>query len=298
MEFHDFLANAGFDVWIDKRQLKGGQNWDFEIKKDLRDSWDGLPGYETDLQVIRLNSEENPQVSEISDVIKGWLVAQGMEQRRVRFEQNPEFYNFGESRSFRQNSFEASCGEPKIKERVISISYSAWWYNAKAAHPNHFFRTFNFMLDPVVEIKSLEDVFKDSAAALGVVSEEAGRQLLRQSFEGMTLNDEPLSLPEEWVRSGTQAWDDLASFAFGEEGIELLFAPYQVAAYAFGPQFVTIPYTQVVKLMKKEFAHALGVEHLTRDYPRWPFGAEAEKGRTVVSECSEGPFTGAGQESS
>jgi hypothetical protein len=36
LRFHDDLARAGYNVWMDKHRLKGGQNWDFEIKKALQ----------------------------------------------------------------------------------------------------------------------------------------------------------------------------------------------------------------------------------------------------------------------
>ena len=35
-EFHDYLYSKGYDVWFDKRRLKPGQNWDFEIKRALK----------------------------------------------------------------------------------------------------------------------------------------------------------------------------------------------------------------------------------------------------------------------
>ena len=36
LEFHDYLSSQGFNVWMDKRRLKGGQNWDFQIKRALQ----------------------------------------------------------------------------------------------------------------------------------------------------------------------------------------------------------------------------------------------------------------------
>lgn len=28
--YYDYLAREGFNLWMDKKKLKGGQNWDFE----------------------------------------------------------------------------------------------------------------------------------------------------------------------------------------------------------------------------------------------------------------------------
>ena len=35
-EFCDDLSRRGFNVWMDKRRIKGGQNWDFEINRALQ----------------------------------------------------------------------------------------------------------------------------------------------------------------------------------------------------------------------------------------------------------------------
>lgn len=33
--FCDYLVNQGFNVWIDCRCLKPGQNWEFEIRREI-----------------------------------------------------------------------------------------------------------------------------------------------------------------------------------------------------------------------------------------------------------------------
>jgi hypothetical protein len=373
-EFHDFLVGKGFQVWMDKRNIKGGQNWDFEIKRALqkaaiivvflsqnsvnrrgyaqreikialdqarekliddiyllpimldadvpipvelqgiqvvrpedgntmdaaaeaidmqlvelgaaaarlqgeselrwalathKDSWQGLPGYDTEYQFPRFQSDLYPQVSEITDVIRGWLASRCMATRSVKYDQDTEFHNFGQNRFRRQNSWEATCGDPRIKEGVVSISYSIWWYGAGAAHPNQGFHSFAFTLDPVTEIKSLEEIFEDPAAAFVVMQDAVRKSLLAQTFDGMTDGEEPLTLSQREVEEGTSSWSDFAAFAFNEEGVDILFGSYHVAAYAFGPQIASVPYVPLARLMKKHFAHALGLDHLLWDTPAW-----------------------------
>lgn len=365
-EFYDFLTNRGFNVWFDKRRLKGGQNWGFEIKRALakaeivvvflsensvdrrgyaqreiklaidqsqekliddvylipilldevaiprqlkgiqalkasdndckaelvgsleaqfqrlgqesarlqgeaklrwsisnyRDCWDGLPGHDTSLQLLHFSSEMYPQASEITDVLKGWLLGQVMRERTVKFAQSSDAYSFGDSRTFRQNTWDASSAEPKIKERVISISYSVWLYAAMAAHPSQYFRTFSFTLDPITQIEHLEDIFEDRAAAFALIQTEARRELLSERREEGADGSQVYSLTEDYVNLGTSSWSDFDNFVFAEQAIELLFSTYQVAPYVFGPQVVSIPYEKVASLMRKHFALALGVEHL------------------------------------
>jgi len=61
----------------------------------------------------------------------------------------------------------------------------------------------------------------------------------------------------------------LTAFAFVEDGIEFLFGPYQVAPYAFGAQIVKVEYGSLVKLMRKEWSAALGIQYMTYDRPTW-----------------------------
>ena len=35
LEYFDWLKKNGFNVWMDCRSIKAGQNWDFEIKRGL-----------------------------------------------------------------------------------------------------------------------------------------------------------------------------------------------------------------------------------------------------------------------
>jgi hypothetical protein len=92
-------------------------------------------------------------------------------------------------------------------------------------------------------------------------------QLLHGAHPNDEQKDDGYELDEEYVNSGTSQWDDFANFVFSDDGIEFLFSPYQVAAYAFGPQFATIAYNQVAKLMHRHYAFALGIEYLQRDQP-------------------------------
>lgn len=385
-EYYDFLVGEGLPVWMDKRSIKGGQDWDFHCMRALqkasivviflspqyvasqgyaqreskvaldqaqakrtgdiylipvmlepdlqipveyadihvirpedgdpmqatveainlqleqlyteaariqgeselswtltshKDVWDGLPGYECEYQLPCLSSDLYPHASEITAVVRGWLLDQVMGERKVKFGQDPELMNFGQSRYRRQNSWEASCGDPKIKGTVVSIAYSIWWYGAGAAHPNQGFHTFAFTLDPVTQIQSLQDIFETPSEALPIIQAEVRAALLAQSFdEG---EGEAFSLDQEWVEGGTKEWDDFGNFFFGEDGIEFLFGSYHVAPYAYGPQTAVVPYQAIVKLLEKHIVSALSVEHLQHEWPPFVAGAGwPEPGETAT----------------
>jgi hypothetical protein len=259
--------------------------WSMTSYKDV---WEGLPGHETSFQLLRFSSDEYPQAFEITEVVQGWLKGEAMAQRDVKFDQSPDFYNFGKDRFFRQHSWDASCGDPKIKERVLSIVYSIWWYGAGAAHPNQGFHTFAFTLDPVTQIHSLRDVFENPDEAFGIIQSEVRAKLLGQSFDYMTNDNTELRLDEEYVENGTKDWTDFAGFAFGDEAIEIFFGSYHVAPYAFGPQVASVEYAKVAKLMRKHYACALGIEHLRTALPAWPFEESASDQKPEVAAEDDG----------
>lgn len=231
-----------------------------------RDLWEGLPGYETSYQLPRFTSEQNPQAHEITDVIRGWVAAEAMAQRDVKFWQSSDHYSFGQDLFFRMNTWEASCNMPIVHGGVVSMSFEVWTMGAGAAHPNMFFKTFAFTLSPVTQITSLQSIFAAPDEALRTIQECVRRQLLYENERFTDEDGPPPLLNEEWVKTGTASWDELANFVFSPDGINLFFAPYQVGPYAFGPQFAKVEYKMLAKLMHRHHAFALGVEHMQRDF--------------------------------
>jgi hypothetical protein len=53
-------------------QDKGGITWS---KRRIKESWDGLPGYEIELEYFEFKSDEYQNISQISDYIKGKLIS-------------------------------------------------------------------------------------------------------------------------------------------------------------------------------------------------------------------------------
>jgi hypothetical protein len=358
LEFYDYLASAGFDVWLDVKRIRPGQPWDFEIRKALetastivvfisnnsvgkrgyvqkeirlalnkldekvlgdiyvipvrldenapippqlsgihvvtgedqackesvaqsirhafeqqgiqitkaqedaniswslhkyKDEWDGLPGYRIDFDWYALRSDHYSNMSDISDMMKGELIQLAGNWRLVKFSQSPDFYNFGEDRERRQNSWEANSSPPIIQGRVISFEYSVWWYGAKAAHPNFGFMTLCFLIDPVARIDTLERIFASAEEALPIVQSEIRRTLVGPSGEV----DKDYPLDAEWVEKGTASWRDLNAFTFGKDAILFSFGAYSVAPYAWGPQSATVAYEKIVHLITPEFRSAL-----------------------------------------
>lgn len=392
IEYHDHLAHHGFDVWMDVRRLKAGQNWDFEIRRALekstiivvflskssvdrrgyaqreikialdqaqdkviddiyllpvmlddvaiptqlskiqvvrhddsdikasliesinfqfdrlglenatfqdttavrwtkakyRDTWEGLPGYDTTFQILKLSSTEYPYVHEITEMIRGWLVRCAMEERETKFSQSPEFHDFGKSRWSRQNTWEAVCSDPKIKGRVLSIVYSIFWYGAGAAHPNHGFRSFCFTLDPVTHISRIEDLFENVDEALSIIQSEVRSQLANKRQDEPSNDDDPV-LDEKWIYDGTKAWSDFSTFAFTSDGVEFFFSPYHVGPYAMGSHVVTVPYSSIISQLHRRFVYALDLHHLQSVWQPLSVSGDDAGGRTERTDDLSDP---------
>jgi hypothetical protein len=234
-----------------------GLRWSVET---VSDQWDGLPGFEFKYDILKLTSPEFPEVSRITDIMRGDAAAQLLSERRAKFDQSPELFNFGQARFRRQNAMEVSCRDPIITQRFLSIVQEVYSWGAGAAHPNHGFATKNFTIDPLVLFDNIGEIFDLSEGALEVIRAQARQFLSAITYEGQQLLD------EKWLMEGTDKWEHFENYAFTAEGMLILFGPYQVGPYAHGSHSVVVPYAEIAKLMKPEIAAALGVEHLMRQF--------------------------------
>jgi hypothetical protein len=185
--------------------------WTSQIKKE---EWDGLPGYEVELQFLNFKSDIYPNVEEIGEYIKGKLLRNLFHHRQEKFSQSPEILNYGQNKFRRTHTFDAHCEEPVIVGKTISIIYSIDWYGAGAAHPNHHFETYNFFLEPVVLIESLESIFVDSEVSFKLLQEEVRKQLSAKLYYDEEITDEEDSsdILKGWIYEGTKEWNDFHSF--------------------------------------------------------------------------------------
>lgn len=241
-------------------QRKGSIAWEERI---LRESWDGIPGYEVELRWLQFDSERYPEVSQISDYIKGQLLPELFEHRAQKVQQLPALFNYAQGKFFRTNTFDAYCSEPTVVGSIVSILCSIHWYGAGAAHPNHSYKSYDFLLEPLILVSSLSEIFEDADEAFPIVQKRVRDQLYAVHASDKA-QDEGAPLDREWVDRGTSAWEDFNAFTFTEESVEIHFAPYAVASYSDGPQSVRVSFENLVRLLRREFVSALKLEHLGR----------------------------------
>jgi len=258
-QIRDSITHQLDRLGIERHEIQQQEQvyWTYDIRKE---EWDGIPGYEVELQFISFRSDTFQNVSDIGEYIKADLLTALFQHRANKISPIHGVFNYGQDRFVRTNTYDARCSEPIIQGKVISIQYAIHWYGAGAAHPNHHFRTYVFLLDPVMRIESLKNIFEAPDDALKQV-----QKLVREALSKIRLNDseaDEWKLDAEWITEGTLKWDDFGAFVFQKDGINILFPPYQVGPYAYGSHSVTIPYEPIVPQIQEIYQSALGIEYI------------------------------------
>ncbi len=120
---------------------------------------------------------------------------------------------------------------------ILSLKLDVDGYHDGAAHPFHYSRAFTFDLATGHQV-NLDQLFLPGTNFLQVLSdycktELAGRDI---AFDASVTGADPL--PDKY-----QNWKMSA------DGLVITFDEYQVAAYAAGPQIVTIPYAALAGIL-------------------------------------------------
>lgn len=216
---------------------EGKIKWRIETKREFRD---GLPGYDVSCQLIDLYSEDFNNLDEISNLINAHLSFDFMKYRENLLEQDSAIFNYGTQQFRRINSIEKNCATVTVVGRVLSVQYSNYYMGARAAHGNIYFDTFNFLLDFPIQIKELKDIFEDHHAARKIIQD----CVIEYAMENIYEDDVDVGV-KKGLEEAVADWYNFDNFIFNEKGIEIFFPPYALAAYAYGPQIVEIPYDKV-----------------------------------------------------
>ncbi len=132
-----------------------------------------------------------------------------------------------------------------LSPEIMSVRYEASVYSAGAAHPNLLYKTLNWDIAHAVSINT-DDLFVAEADWVTRFSELSIADLERQ-FADAGDDFEALSAD---IRSGAgPRAENFRAWTMDRDGITLHFEPYQVAAYAAGPQHVDIPWRELAALL-------------------------------------------------
>jgi len=132
-----------------------------------------------------------------------------------------------------------------IASSVHTVSYIFTIYeDTLGAHGNTFFHTFTFDTSTGAPL-SLADVFVPGSSYLDTLSEKA-----RTKLPGIIADGGDAKM----IANGTEpAEKNFENFFFDNADFVVLFPPYQVAAYAAGPQTLRIPISALSSILRPDY---------------------------------------------
>jgi hypothetical protein len=125
---------------------------------------------------------------------------------------------------------------------VLSLKFTISDYTG-GAHGNSYFQTYTFDLTQN-RVLALGDLFQPGTDILGTLAPIVQQELNAE----MGAYADP-----QWIQDGTSSLDAYTSFTVTPDALVFYFAPYQVAAYAAGPQTVQIPLAQISGVLAPPF---------------------------------------------
>lgn len=133
-----------------------------------------------------------------------------------------------------------------LSPRIISVLYEASVYSSGAAHPNLFYKTLNWDIVVASDIRQ-DDLFVNEADWITRFSELAIEDLENQFAD---VDDDFEAMSTDIRQGAAPRAENFDAWTMDRSGVTLHFEPYQVAAYAAGPQHVDIPWREMADMLR------------------------------------------------
>ncbi|QDP73157.1 DUF3298 and DUF4163 domain-containing protein [Legionella israelensis] len=143
-----------------------------------------------------------------------------------------------------KNGLTITYAIPYRQDSVLSVRLMISTYHRGAAHPNNQTEVLNFIRNKLV---TLDTLFKKDSDYLKIFADYSRKKLLaKEDFD------------KQWVLTGTEPKaDNYKKWYFQKEGLVVIFDTYQVAAYVYGPQTVTIPLSVYRTMLKPDILNSV-----------------------------------------
>lgn len=128
---------------------------------------------------------------------------------------------------------------PYYQNKALSVRLDSSVFHRGAAHPSHAVATFNFVDGRAVQLDNLFLAKKDYLSTIAKVCSQA--------ITAKNISE------AKWISEGTAPTaENYRSWYFTKEGIMVVFSTYQVAAYVYGDQTVSVPLSVLASMIKPE----------------------------------------------
>lgn len=228
------------------------------FEEQLKEQWEGLPGYEIDITFPRFESTTRATTArELSAMFLGRAYTTLVQERQKPWDQSPDLFADRHPSSATNGRWEG-YGIVHATDSLLSLTYDVGWYGAGAAHPNMYFETFAFAYRERLVRLQLSEFFSDPTLAAKRISDLAIQSLSREYWE--RTGERPDDSQIEWFQQG--AGPDLKNFqafSVSADRFTFLFPPYQVSAYALGRWAADVSFYDVLDLLKTDGPHTFAL---------------------------------------
>lgn len=232
---------SGDNISTEMNSLDVSQKLQYSIIK-IAETRDEAPMYDVEIE-YPIFSELNDNFKHINSLIQALMIEELAEMRMSALmdisdlDRDSIFLSMASQIAI---SFDITFSS----QFITSIKFNVFHYGAGAAHPNHWTKVMNYVMNPLTLI-NIHVLFKDNSNYMKVISDYCIEELCKQ------LNiDDINSLEYKSVTEGAgPKIDNYKLFNVTPQGITVTFEEYQVGPYSMGQQNVSIPYDNILDIL-------------------------------------------------
>lgn len=204
------------------------------------------PKYSAVLNYPQISNPTNPSEKKFNQLAKKWALA-NLEDFKKSVTENSHYpvpKDLQAASSTLNVTYDLTSLEPA---KLVSLRVSNDTSMAGAAHPSHKYSGYNYDLTKN-KIVMLSSLFKNESQALEKISKLATERVTTQLKENPNggNNVEIFSDGLTPTAKNYQVWNVVTN------GMRVTFNEYQVAAYVYGPQEITLSFDEIKDLLKSD----------------------------------------------
>jgi Protein of unknown function (DUF3298)/Deacetylase PdaC len=241
---------TAFSLHEEPVEFTGGVELNAKVLKETNKK----QGYEIEAQYPQVTGGMDNRFEKFNQEVKSWVTRQVSDFKKSMVEAakdaaaepadptaSPEPKPTGPA-----SSLDISYTIALAKDDFVSVKFEIGSFSSGAAHPNSSSAVINYDVKAGKTLK-LADLFNPGAKYLQTISAYCIKDLKQRSkTKDSMLDDTSIANGAAADAKNFQSW------AITKKGLEITFDPYQVAAYAAGPQIVTVPYSDLKELIKPD----------------------------------------------
>ena len=188
------------------------------------------PVYTAKAQVPNLQGSEDARVTNFNNEMTGL-----MQEEIGRFKDNASQVMVAQGST--GSSYDQTYTQLSAPGNILSLKIQISTYIAQTAHPNSHTRVVNYDLEAGQDL-SLDQLFQSGSDYLKTIANYCIAQLKTRPIDFQVNAKGADPTPQNY-----------SNWNITPDGLMITFDPYQVAAYAAGPQVVTVPYSALKSII-------------------------------------------------